>query len=163
MCTLITLPFKKWNGKNPLSLWCVLFVNWTTKAEVNVDGCVLWIDGRLSCNLRFVSYLCLRVTKAACPSICLSMVTCSVFSTATWLLTWSMHQKGWMSSSTSWTHRHLIAKRLQELLTTGEDGYKHLCPWIPLNVLLFLIRFALPSLLSPFAIQVGVLVWGSQL
>lgn len=72
--------------------------------------------------------VCLRVTKVPCLSACPSMATCSVSSTVTWLRTCSTPKRGWMSLSTSWTHRNLSLKRPQESLTTGEGDVKAAVP-----------------------------------
>lgn len=63
-----------------------------------------------------------------CLSACPSMATCSVSSTVTWLRTCSTPKRGWMSLSTSWTHRNLSLKWPQESLTTGERDVKAAVP-----------------------------------
>lgn len=77
------------------------------------------------------SCLSLRVTKVACPSVCLSTATCCVSSTVTWLHTWNTPQREWTSSSTSWTRRPLTVRRLQQLLTTGEQIHRPQTPVYP--------------------------------
>lgn len=95
--------------------------------ELSNDIKAKWIPTRsLIKHVLWAFLLCLslRVTKEASLSACRSTATLSVFLTATWLLIWTMPQREWTSLSISWTRRALTVRRLQELLTTGEQLHR---------------------------------------